>query len=102
MAILFQLMEHDDLNIIMYHGASEILQWSSGSESKPLYKLFLYVNKSLKYLLVTGFIDDIIPGGMHRGSWWQRAASNPIPKMKARLREGDLHRVDVWGRMDTL
>ena len=40
----------DDLNITTYHRTLRVLQWLSRSESKPSYKLFLYVNESFKCL----------------------------------------------------
>lgn len=60
-AVHFQFMGDDDLNIIAYRRTWRILQWSSSSESKPLYKLLLYVNENLKYRLVIGFMYDIVP-----------------------------------------
>lgn len=50
-AVHFQFM-NDDMNIIAYHRTLRLL--------KSLYKLLLYVNESLKYLLVIGFIYNII------------------------------------------
>lgn len=71
-AVHFQFMEDDDLNIIAYRKTWRILQWSSSSESKPLYKLLLYVNENLKYRLVVGFMYAIVPDsivGKHNLVW---------------------------------
>lgn len=87
----------DDLNITTYHRTLRVLQWLSSSESKPSYKLFLYVNESFKCLFSFWFC-------LGPDSWqhtWCWSSSCPVPMMEeTRPPEAALHRGGICCRME--